>query len=76
MTDVSRVAPVLKEQIDGGKINLTAIVNTHQYVLHEPPDPINLMRTDAVIGTTPEETRKLYDHESILQTQWLTFEPA
>lgn len=25
-----RVAPVLKEQIDSGKINLTAIVNTHQ----------------------------------------------
>ena len=27
-----RVAPILKEQIDGGKINLTAIVNTHQLV--------------------------------------------
>ena len=27
-----RVAPVLKEQVDGGKINLTAIVNTHQFV--------------------------------------------
>jgi hypothetical protein len=26
-----RVAPVLKEQINAGKINLTAIVNTHQY---------------------------------------------
>jgi hydroxyacylglutathione hydrolase len=25
-----RVAPVLKEQIKAGKINLTAIVNTHQ----------------------------------------------
>ena len=25
-----RVAPVLKEQIDSGKINLTAILNTHQ----------------------------------------------
>lgn len=25
-----RVAPVLKEQINAGKINLTAIVNTHQ----------------------------------------------
>jgi hydroxyacylglutathione hydrolase len=25
-----RVAPVLKEQIGAGKINLTAIVNTHQ----------------------------------------------
>lgn len=25
-----RVAPVLKEQIDSGKINLTAIINTHQ----------------------------------------------
>ena len=25
-----RVAPVLKEQVDGGKINLTAIMNTHQ----------------------------------------------
>ena len=27
-----RVAPVLKEQINFGKINLTAIINTHQYV--------------------------------------------
>jgi hydroxyacylglutathione hydrolase len=27
-----RVAPVLKEQINSGKINLTAIINTHQYV--------------------------------------------
>ena len=26
----NRVAPVLKEQVDGGKINLTAIMNTHQ----------------------------------------------
>lgn len=25
-----RVAPVLKEAIDSGKINLTAIINTHQ----------------------------------------------
>lgn len=25
-----RVAPILKEQIDSGKINLTAIINTHQ----------------------------------------------
>ena len=25
-----RVAPVLKEQVDEGKINLTAIMNTHQ----------------------------------------------
>ena len=25
-----RVAPVLKEQFDGGRINLTAIMNTHQ----------------------------------------------
>ena len=29
-----RVAPVLKEQIKAGKINLTAIVNTHQLVPH------------------------------------------
>lgn len=28
----SRVAPVLKEAMKAGKINLTAIVNTHQYV--------------------------------------------
>jgi hypothetical protein len=27
-----RVAPVLKEQVNSGKINLTAIINTHQYV--------------------------------------------
>lgn len=25
-----RVEPVLKEQIDSGKINLTAIINTHK----------------------------------------------
>jgi hypothetical protein len=29
---VDRVAPELKSQIDAGKIDLTAIVNTHQYV--------------------------------------------
>jgi glyoxylase-like metal-dependent hydrolase (beta-lactamase superfamily II) len=29
---IHRVAPVLKDQISSGKINLTAIVNTHQYV--------------------------------------------
>ena len=28
--DFGRVAPVVKEQIDAGKINLTAIMNTHQ----------------------------------------------
>jgi len=28
-----RVAPVLKDAIQAGKINLTAIVNTHQLVL-------------------------------------------
>jgi hypothetical protein len=27
-----RVGPVLKEAIQGGKINLTAILNTHQLV--------------------------------------------
>ncbi len=27
-----RVAPVLKDEIKAGKINLTAIINTHQYV--------------------------------------------
>ncbi len=27
-----RVTPILKDQVDGGKINLTAIVNTHQSV--------------------------------------------
>ena len=32
-----RVAPILKEQIDGGKINLTAIVNTHQFVFPTAP---------------------------------------
>lgn len=30
LTNFVRVAPVLKEQIDAGKINLTAIMNTHQ----------------------------------------------
>jgi len=30
LTNLDRVAPVLKEQIDAGKINLTAIMNTHQ----------------------------------------------
>lgn len=28
-----RVAPILKKAIDAGEINLTAIVNTHQFVL-------------------------------------------
>lgn len=28
-----RVAPILKDAISSGRINLTAIVNTHQYVL-------------------------------------------
>lgn len=28
----NRVTPVLQKQIGDGKINLTAIVNTHQYV--------------------------------------------
>ncbi len=31
LTGYDRVAPVVKEQIDSGKINLTAIMNTHQY---------------------------------------------
>lgn len=30
--DVCRVVPVLKSQIKDGKIDLTAIINTHQYV--------------------------------------------
>lgn len=30
----SRVTPVLKEAIDSGKINLTAIVNTHHHWDH------------------------------------------
>lgn len=30
-TDRDRVAPILKEAISAGKINLTAIINTHQY---------------------------------------------
>jgi hypothetical protein len=29
----SRVAPVLKEKVRAGEINLTAIVNTHQWVV-------------------------------------------
>lgn len=29
----SRVAPVLKDAISAGKINLTSIINTHQYVV-------------------------------------------
>lgn len=40
--DENRVAPVLKEATGAGKINLTAIVNTHQYVLcfhHHTPAP-------------------------------------
>ena len=30
--NISRVVPVLQSQIKDGKIDLTAIVNTHQYV--------------------------------------------
>lgn len=30
LTRFDRVAPVLKEQVDSGMINLTAIINTHQ----------------------------------------------
>ena len=30
LTNLGRVAPVVKEQIDAGEINLTAIINTHQ----------------------------------------------
>jgi len=30
LRDEVRVTPVLKSQIDAGKINLTAIMNTHQ----------------------------------------------
>ena len=30
LTNFGRVAPVVKEQIDAGKLNLTAIMNTHQ----------------------------------------------
>lgn len=32
--DDCRVAPVLKDASAAGKINLTSIVNTHQYVYH------------------------------------------
>ncbi|TAQ89607.1 Hydroxyacylglutathione hydrolase [Chlorociboria aeruginascens] len=34
LVDGDRVAPVLKEQINAGKINLTAIVNTHHHWDH------------------------------------------
>lgn len=30
LTEYYRVAPLVKDQIDSGKINLTAIMNTHQ----------------------------------------------
>lgn len=45
-----RVAPVLKKAIKDGKINLTAIVNTHQYVspVHiRPATPIVLTHTSS-----------------------------
>ena len=38
--DVARVLPVLKEAISSGMTNLTAIVNTHQYV---PLGPIPIL---------------------------------
>lgn len=31
LTHVIRVAPILKDAISSGQINLTAIANTHQY---------------------------------------------
>lgn len=31
LTDMIRVTPILKDAISSGQINLTAIVNTHQY---------------------------------------------
>lgn len=34
--DFGRVAPVVKEQIDAGKVNLTAIMNTHQLARLNP----------------------------------------
>lgn len=37
LTEPARVAPVLDEAIKSGKINLTAIVNTHQSVSNPAP---------------------------------------
>ena len=58
-----RVAPVLKEHIDGGKINLTAIVNTHQFVF--PTGTIrNLLILWSVTGTTQAAIPRSYDNLS------------
>lgn len=54
----SRVAPTLQSQIDAGKIKLTSIVNTHQYVLALPLWSIKML-TVPVTGTTLVVTMKL-----------------
>lgn len=56
MLRFSRVAPTLKSQIDAGKIKLTSIVNTHQYVFFIVFMP---MLTMPVTGITPVVIMKL-----------------
>lgn len=64
------VAPVLKSQIDSGKIDLTAIVNTHQYVSHLNLElfiskkNIQCWLNLEVTGTTREVTMTWYEVQS------------
>jgi hypothetical protein len=46
------VAPELKSQISAGKIDLTAIVNTHQYVVNATPSEMNIVDTNYVATGT------------------------
>jgi hydroxyacylglutathione hydrolase len=61
-----RVAPVLKEQINAGKINLTAIVNTHQSVSQDGVYPANYANLRKAIGIMPEETTNWYAEPKLL----------
>lgn len=60
-----RVAPILKNALSAGKINLTAIVNTHQYAivpteLDMHPDGQLTQMDDVATGTMPAATRNWY----------------
>lgn len=57
---VYRVAPVLESQVKAGKIYLTAIVNTHQYVSPSAWLGMKWNGTDfEAIGIMPVGIRKL-----------------
>ena len=57
---IQRVAPILKEATGSGKINLTAIVNTHQYVIAAGYTEQATLTNATATGIMPEETRIWY----------------